>query len=71
MGVPEFTVDVFQNEYLPAGGCEVNAVLTATSASSAADGTAAEEVAHVALRVWTPPVALLRSTGWRRTSARC
>ena len=45
MGVPEFTVDVFQNEYLPAGGHEVNAVLTVTSAYSAADEP--EEVAYV------------------------
>jgi hypothetical protein len=42
MGVPEFTVDVFQNEYLPAGGHEVNAVLTVTSAYSAADGPPAD-----------------------------
>jgi Mg-chelatase subunit ChlD len=41
MGVPEFTVDVFQNEYLPAGGREVNAVVTVTSACSTADGPAA------------------------------
>ena len=41
MGVPEFTVDVFQNEYLPAGGREVNAVVTVTSACSTADRPAA------------------------------
>src|SRR5215472_16609247 len=41
MGVPEFAVDVFQNEYLPAGGGEVNAIVTVTSADSAADGPAA------------------------------
>jgi hypothetical protein len=41
MGIPEFTVDVCQNEYLPAGECEVNAVVTVTSTCSAADVTAA------------------------------
>jgi hypothetical protein len=41
MGVPEFTVDVFQNEYLPAGGDEVNAIVTVTSADSADDGPTA------------------------------
>jgi hypothetical protein len=37
MGKPEFTVDVYQNHYLPAGGREVNATVTVTSAYSAAD----------------------------------
>jgi von Willebrand factor type A C-terminal domain/von Willebrand factor type A domain len=37
MGAPEFTVDVFQNEYLPAGAREVNAIVTVTSAGSTAD----------------------------------
>jgi hypothetical protein len=46
MGVPEFTVDVFQNEYLPAGGGEVNAIVTVTGADFADDGPAA--VADVA-----------------------
>jgi hypothetical protein len=32
MQAPEFTVETFQNEFLPAGGCEVNAVITVTSA---------------------------------------
>ena len=41
MGVPEFTVDVFQNAYLPIGECEVNAVVTVTSTCSTADVTAA------------------------------
>jgi hypothetical protein len=37
MGAPEFTVDVFQNEYLPAEVGEVNAIVTVTSAGSAVD----------------------------------
>src|SRR5262252_130957 len=41
MGVPEFTVDVFGNEYLPAGGGEVNAIVTVTCADCADDGPAA------------------------------
>ena len=40
MGVPKFTVDVFQNEYLPAGEGEVNAIVTVMSADSANDGPA-------------------------------
>ena len=34
MNTPEFTVETFQNEFLPAGGREVNAVITATSADA-------------------------------------
>jgi hypothetical protein len=41
MSAPDFTVDVFQNEYLPIGACEVNAIVTVSSAGSAADGPAA------------------------------
>ncbi len=40
MNAPDFTVDVFQNEYLPAGAREVNAIVTVTSAGSVADGPA-------------------------------
>jgi len=41
MSAPEFTVEIFQNEYLPAGAREVDAVVTVTSTSSAAHGPAA------------------------------
>jgi hypothetical protein len=41
MGVPEFGVDVCQNEYLAAGGSEVDAIVTVTSAGFAADGSTA------------------------------
>ena len=34
MNPPEFTVETFQNEFLPAGGREVNAVVTVTSADA-------------------------------------
>ena len=37
MSAPDFTVDVFQNEYLPDGAREVNAIVTVTFAGSAAD----------------------------------
>ena len=40
MSAPEFTVDAFQNEYLPAGAREVNAIVTVTSAGTVADGPA-------------------------------
>jgi hypothetical protein len=39
MSGPDFTVDIFQNEYLAAGAREVNAIVTVTSASTA-DGPA-------------------------------
>ena len=38
MSARDFTVDVFQNEYLPDGARGVNAIVTVTSAGSAADG---------------------------------
>jgi Mg-chelatase subunit ChlD len=37
---PGFTVEVFQNEYLPGRGREVNAIVTVTSAGSVTDGPA-------------------------------
>jgi hypothetical protein len=40
MSAPGFTVDVFQNEYLPERSREVNAIVTVTSAGSVADGPA-------------------------------
>jgi hypothetical protein len=41
MSAPEFTVDVFQNEYLPAGARDVTAIVTVTCAGSAASGPVA------------------------------
>ncbi|MER5299943.1 VWA domain-containing protein [Streptomyces lasiicapitis] len=38
--VPQFTVDVYQNEYLPEGGREVNAIATVTSTGGGTIGTA-------------------------------
>ncbi len=38
MGASEFTVVVSRNEYLAAGAREVNAIVTVTSAGSAANG---------------------------------
>jgi hypothetical protein len=58
MGVPEFTVDIFQNGYLPVGGRQVNVIVTVTSARSTTDGPTS--VADVALRVWTPQCAVVR-----------
>ena len=47
MSAPDFTVDVFQNEYLPDGACEVNAIVTVSSAGSAADEPAAASAAEI------------------------
>ena len=43
MSQPDFTVDIYQNEFLPAGGQDVSAVITVTSGESVP--VAAEEVA--------------------------
>jgi hypothetical protein len=40
MGTAEFTVEVFQNEHLPDGAREVNAIVTVTSAGSTAESPA-------------------------------
>ena len=42
MSQPDFTVDIYQNEYLPEGGREVNAVITVTTAGTAAAAPTAE-----------------------------
>ncbi|MFF1487395.1 VWA domain-containing protein [Streptomyces sp. NPDC058319] len=39
--VPQFSVDVYQNEYLPEGGREVNAVVTVTATGGGTIGSAA------------------------------
>src|SRR3954463_15590042 len=36
--VPQFSVDVYQNEYLPEGGREVNAIVTVTSTGGGTTG---------------------------------
>ncbi|WP_324783918.1 VWA domain-containing protein [Streptomyces sp. H51] len=38
--VPQFSVDVYQNEYLPEGGREVNAIVTVTAAGGGTIGAA-------------------------------
>ncbi|MEH0544415.1 VWA domain-containing protein [Streptomyces sp. B21-105] len=39
--VPQFSVDVYQNEYLPEGGREVNAIVTVTATGGGTVGSAA------------------------------
>jgi hypothetical protein len=46
MSQPDFTVDVYQNEFLPEGGRDVNAIVTVTSTGTAATGTAASGTAE-------------------------
>ena len=43
----DFTAEVFQNEYLPAGGDTVDAVITVTAADGAAAGSAAQGLLEV------------------------
>ena len=42
MNTPDFTVDIFQNEYLPGRAREVNAIVTVRSGGSAAEGSVAQ-----------------------------
>jgi VWA domain-containing protein len=42
MSQPDFTVDIYQNEYLPEGGQDVNAVVTVASAGTAAQAPAVQ-----------------------------
>jgi hypothetical protein len=37
MSQPDFTVEISQNEYLPEGGDDVNAIVTVTSPTEAAE----------------------------------
>ncbi len=45
--VPQFSVDVYQNEYLPEGGREVNAIVTVTSTGGGTVGGAGRGAAVV------------------------
>ncbi|WEO97388.1 VWA domain-containing protein [Streptomyces sp. FXJ1.172] len=42
--VPQFSMDVYQNEYLPEGGREVNAIVTVTATGGGTIGSAASQV---------------------------
>src|SRR5579862_7032824 len=55
MAAPDFSVEVFHNEYLPAGERKVDAILRLSSA----DGPTGE-MPGVTLRVWTPRLATVR-----------
>lgn len=44
--VPQFSVDVYQNEYLPEGGREVNAIATVTSTGGGTVGSAVSAPHH-------------------------
>ncbi len=43
MSRPDFTVEVFQNEFLPDGGREVNAIVTVTAPDSDAAAATASQ----------------------------
>jgi von Willebrand factor type A C-terminal domain/von Willebrand factor type A domain len=47
--VTEFAAETFQNEYLPEGGAEVNAIVTITSGNSAGSGPIRTELTEVIL----------------------
>jgi hypothetical protein len=42
MSQPDFTVDIYQNEYLPEGGRDVNAIVTVTAVGTASQAPAAD-----------------------------
>lgn len=48
MSVPGFTIDVYQNEFMPAGGQDVSAVVTVTSSGDVAAAPAASDTARSA-----------------------
>ena len=45
MSEPDFTVDIYQNEYLPEGGRDVNAVITVATTGTASAAPAREPAA--------------------------
>jgi len=47
MSAPDFSVEIFQNEYLPVGAREVNAIVTVTSVDSVASNQPAASAAEI------------------------
>src|SRR5450759_3429775 len=47
MSQPDFTVDIYQNEYLPEGGRDVNAVVTVATSGAAAAPAAGPASAEI------------------------
>ena len=69
MSAPEFTIDIFQNEYLPDRAREVNAIVTVTSAGSAvADVPAA--AARAAEIIIIDCSGSMGDAAWRRWTGR-
>ena len=61
-----FEVEVFQNEYLPSGGTEVNAIVTVSSAGLAGAGEA-PDAAEIVIVDCSGSMDVPRSTWrWRR-----
>ncbi|AYN41310.1 VWA domain-containing protein [Streptomyces dangxiongensis] len=57
--VPQFSVDVYQNEYLPEGGSEVNAVVTVTATGGGTAGGAVTAPVHTPGRQPSAAVAVM------------
>ncbi|MFB0617518.1 VWA domain-containing protein [Streptomyces sp. AGS-58] len=57
--VPQFSVDVYQNEYLPEDGSEVNAVVTVTATGGGTAGTAPTAPGHAPGRRPSAAVAVM------------
>ncbi|MGW0764179.1 vWA domain-containing protein [Streptomyces sp. NPDC002676] len=57
--VPAFSMDVYQNEYLPEGGREVNAIVTVTSTGGGTIGSAAGAAGYAAGHGPSAAVALM------------
>jgi hypothetical protein len=47
--MPRFVADIYQNEYLPPGGTEVNAIVTVSSAGIESDAESAPEAAEIVI----------------------
>ncbi|MBL1105095.1 VWA domain-containing protein [Streptomyces sp. 5-8] len=57
--VPQFSVDVYQNEYLPEGGSEVNAIVTVTATGGGTVGSAVSAPVYTAGQRPSAAVALM------------
>jgi hypothetical protein len=56
-----FTAEIYQNEYLPVGGGEVNVVVSVTSTARDGAATPPSATHSVSLRLWTPRQAAVTS----------
>ena len=66
--VPQFSMDVYQNEYLPEGGREVNAIVTVTATGGGTVGGAVA-ASHLYSPGQSPSPAVARTAACAGSSA--